>query len=377
MDIKKELWIIDSTLRDGEQAPGVAFSKKEKLHIARMLDTAGIDEIEAGTPAMGEEECRMIRQIAAMPRRARISVWCRALEQDIVMAAKTRAEGIHIACPLSEIQLASMHKEWEAMKDMLPRMVEMANCYFPYVSVGAQDASRCGIERLFDFIDVAESAGVSRIRIADTVGILTPLATMRLMNDVLEAYPSLPIDFHGHNDLGMATANAVTAWQAGASSLSVTVNGLGERAGNAALEEVLMAISLTEKQTTYATSVFSSLCEYVAYASKRPIPQGKAICGKMVFSHESGIHAKSALADIRSFQAFDGRSVGRESSRTLFGKHSGKGAVADFLHQQNMEVTDREVRLLTAKIRDMAQACKRNIYPEEILMAYGDMKHAY
>ena len=141
MEAMKNIHIIDSTLRDGEQAPGVVFSEQEKIHIAQMLDEIGIDEIEAGTPAMGEDECLIIRKIADMNLNARISVWSRAIKQDILTAAKTGARGIHIAFPLSDIQLTSMNKDWTMMRDSLPEMVGIAKYYFDYVSVGADRKS--------------------------------------------------------------------------------------------------------------------------------------------------------------------------------------------------------------------------------------------
>ncbi|MFV0417824.1 MAG: homocitrate synthase [Dysgonomonas sp.] len=374
MEAMKNIHIIDSTLRDGEQAPGVVFSEQEKIHIAQMLNEIGIDEIEAGTPAMGEDECRTIRKIVEMNLNARISVWSRAIKQDILTAAKTGARGIHIAFPLSDIQLTSMNKDWTMMRDSLPEMVGIAKYYFDYVSVGAQDASRCGIERLFEFIGIAEELSVSRIRLADTVGIFTPLGIMDLIKKILNLYPHLDIDFHGHNDLGMATANAITAWQSGASTLSVTVNGLGERAGNSALEEVVMTMLLTEKQNKYSTSTLYSLCEYVSIVSKRPISVGKAISGNMAFSHESGIHAKSSLINTNAFQAFDGELIGRESSRNLFGKHSGKGAVIDFLDKQHVAIDNTKIDRLMAIIHQMAQTYRRNIYGTEIIAAYWALK---
>lgn len=370
MDVKRNLRIIDSTLRDGEQAPGVVFSVEEKKQIARMLDEIGIDEIEAGTPAMGVQECEVIKQIVSMHLHSRILVWSRALANDIHIAAQTGAEGIHIAFPLSDIQLSSMNKSWNQMKDYLPSIIELARNYFPYVSIGAQDASRCGVERLFEFIEIADSLNIYRVRIADTVGILTPLTTIPLINNILSLYPNLEIDFHGHNDLGMATANTITAWQSGATTLSVTVNGLGERAGNAALEEVLVALALTEKQSKYEISTLYPLCKYVSSVSGRPIPESKAICGQLVFSHESGIHAKSSITNINSFQAFDGKLIGRESSRNLFGKHSGKGAVIDLLSKKNITINDFKINILMSWIHQMAQKYKRNIYPSEIITAY-------
>ncbi|MDR1809107.1 MAG: homocitrate synthase [Prevotella sp.] len=365
--------IIDSTLRDGEQAPGVAFSRKEKLCVAQMLDEVGIDEIEAGIPAMGYEECNTIRQITRLGLKARVSVWSRALINDIEMAASTQAEGIHIAFPLSDIQLSSMSKDWSWVKNMLPAAVNYSRRYFQYISVGAQDATRCEIERLMEFVGMSEELGICRIRIADTVGILTPMNTMKLIGDITQLYPQLDIDFHAHNDLGMATANAISAWQAGATDLSITVNGLGERAGNASLEEIIMTLLLVYKQTHFVTSGLYALCKYVSDISGRPIPESKPICGNMVFSHESGIHAKSALIEPTAFQAFDGNIVGRESSRNLFGKHSGTGALASFLNENNITVAASQLPLLMKKVYKIAQQKKRNVLPSEIINEYYNL----
>lgn len=336
-----------------------------------MLDEAGIDEIEAGTPAMGREECEHIRDIVRLGLKARISVWSRALKQDVDQATLTKAQGIHIAFPVSRVQLDILKKEWNWVEETLPKMVEYARSRFPYVSVGAQDASRCGMDRLFEFFAIAAHAGVSRVRIADTVGVLTPLKTENLIREMKKHYPYSAIDFHGHNDLGMATANAVTAWQSGAEALSVTVNGLGERAGNASLEEILMILTrLFPSEKKYDVSRLFALCRYVSTISGRPIPDGKPVCGKMAFSHESGIHAQGELSSVTAFQAFDGELIGRESSQNLFGTHSGKNAVRDLLRKQQIPVEEEKIPLLMGKIKEIAWRNKQNVPLSEIIMLY-------
>lgn len=370
IDNNDKLWIIDSTLRDGEQAPGVVFSRKEKLRMASMLNDIGIDELEAGIPAMGVESIETVRDIVRLGLKSRILVWSRALEEDIEIAAKTNAEAIHIAFPVSDIQLTVMKKEWNWVTQQLPKLVEHAYRFFNYVSVGAQDASRCSIERLLQFIGIASQSKVGRVRIADTVGVLTPVKTMNLINSITSRYPDIDLDFHAHNDLGMATANTVTAWQSGAKCVSLTVNGLGERAGNAALEEFLMTVSLHSRIGKYDTSNLFPLCRYVSEISNRPIPLDKAVCGKLVFSHESGIHASATLKNTLAFQAFDGKDIGRESYCNVFGKHSGRGALKHLLKQHRIFASDSEIAQLRQIINTLSEEKRRNISEKEIIFEY-------
>ena len=373
MSGNENIWIIDSTLRDGEQAPGVVFSLKEKLHLAGLLDDVGIDEIEAGIPAMGEEVIGTIRRIVRLKLASRILVWSRALRKDVDLAARTDADAIHIAFPLSDIQLSAMGKEWGWVKENVPAMVEYASRYFKYVSVGAQDASRCGYGRLVDFIGMVVKTNACRLRIADTVGSLTPVATMELLRSIRADWPSLDIDFHAHNDLGMATANSVTAWQSGARSISVTVNGLGERAGNASLEEFLMAVSLHGGVNKYDTSRLYSLCRYVSDISGRPIPPGKAVCGEMAFSHESGIHAKATCKNPLSFQLYNGEAVGRETFHTLFGTHSGTGALKYLLEQHHIFACDTVISLLKKEICRLSREKHTSLSSSEVLQVHDHL----
>jgi len=364
-------WLIDTTLRDGEQAPGVSFSRAQKVRLAKLLNEVGVEEIEAGIPAMGDEETNTIRDIVHLGLKVRVLTWSRALKKDIEQAARTGSDAIHIAFPLSDIQLSAMNKDWQWVKDSLPEITDHARRYFRYVSVGAQDAGRCPPGRLDSFVGMAAAINIFRVRIADTVGVMMPTEVFALVSHIREAYPQILIDFHAHNDLGMATANAVTALQAGASAVSVTVNGLGERCGNAALEEVIMALKVIDSKTAateykYNTALLYDLCRYVADISGRDIPQGKPVCGEMAFSHESGIHATGTLNSLLAYQPFDGRDAGRESHRTLFGKHSGIGILRRTLEKHNIILKENELELLKERISQEATAQRRNITEDEV-----------
>jgi homocitrate synthase NifV len=367
MDGVEDIWLIDTTLRDGEQAPGVVFSGSEKVRIAEMLDAVGVDEIEAGTAAMGVSERATIRAIASRNLQARISVWCRACRKDVEAAVETGAQGVHIAFPVSEIQLSAMGKSRQWIARELPDIVHFARQHFAFVSIGAQDAGRCEGQYMERFAEIVDDLGIERLRVADTVGVLTPLDTQKLIVALKGRFPRLRIDFHAHNDLGMATANAVTAWQTGSGAVSLTVNGLGERAGNAALEEVLMSMHRSGAPCRYNTGKLSEVCEYVARASGRPIAVSKPVCGEYVYSHESGIHAKGSLSGATVFQAFDGQEAGRESYSNVYGKHSGGGALSSLLESKGVKVEAATLVRLLTHIKEMSIKEKRCFRAEEVL----------
>ncbi|MGD9007937.1 MAG: hypothetical protein PVG41_08455, partial [Desulfobacteraceae bacterium] len=228
----KRPYIIDTTLRDGEQAPGVCFSRESKLAIAENLDQAGIDELEVGVPAMGTLVQKDIRRIAALNLRCRLSVWCRAHPDDLAAALNCNVGGIHISLPVSPLQLSAVGKDTRWVLVQLENLVPQARLYFDHVSVGALDATRADRPFLKQFAEAAFSCGAERLRLADTVGIGTPGAIAELVSALVGGVPDMAFEFHGHNDLGLATANALAALENGAEAVSVTVNGLGERAGN-------------------------------------------------------------------------------------------------------------------------------------------------
>lgn len=370
----KTISLIDTTLRDGEQAPGVVFLLKEKLEICSLLDKAGIGEVEIGTPAMGKREAHDLKNIVRQGYRFKTLSWCRARISDIEAASKIGSNGVHISFPVSEIHLAAIDKTKAWVMDSLHDLVKYAADRFEYVTIGAQDASRCEMKFLNEFISAASSLGVYRVRIADTVGILNPFSTFQLFRKIRKKHPSIGLEFHGHNDLGMATANTITAFQAGANYASVTVNGIGERAGNAALEEVVMALRISDKtDLPIQTQYLSQLSQYVSRASGKPITDFKPVTGNMVLKHESGIHTRSLLRNRETYQIIKASDIGREESEFVFGKHSGRASVKAFFETNSTMITDEESKFILGRIKERSYLLKRSLSTQEVLMIYSEM----
>ena len=368
-------YLIDTTLRDGEQAPGVVFSFKEKLEIAGKLDELGIPELEIGTPAMGKNEQKDIRNLLSQGFGFKATCWARGVKSDLTDALKTGATRINLSFPVSDIQLSTIGKNRDWVRRELQVIMEFARNNFEYVAVGAQDASRANPEFLNDYIYLSTKYGAKRLRISDKVGILNPLSVQHLFHKLCVTFPQVDFEFHGHNDLGMATANHVVALQSGAQSVSLTVNGLGERAGNACLEEVAFALKYScGYDFKFDGNLMVKLSKLVENASGRKLLHSKPVSGKLVFSHESGIHCRSLKENPLSYQPFNPKEIGRETE-LIIGKHSGIGTIKEALEKRNIFLPKEELKNLIISVRELSSALKRDLQFYEVQNLISGNKH--
>ena len=371
----RQIYVVDTTLRDGEQTAGVVFANEEKLAIATMLSDLGVDQLEVGIPTMGGDEKNAIKSIVKRNLKSSIMAWNRAVISDIQESIDCGVDAVAISISVSDIHIKNKLKtsrEW-VLENMV-KSVEYAKKNGLYVSVNGEDASRADREFLIKFMKAAKEVGADRFRYCDTVGVMGPFQIEEEIK-CLHDNAKLDIEMHTHNDFGMATANAIAGIKGGASHVGVTVNGLGERAGNAALEEVLMALMLVYgyKGENIDTKMFKDVSEYVSRASGRELPKWKAIVGSNMFAHESGIHADGAIKNPKNYEAFDPSVVGLER-QIVIGKHSGKAAIVNKFKEYNIELTNEEASFILEMVRSTSVRLKRSLFDKEIVGLYKEYK---
>jgi len=372
--------LVDTTLRDGEQAVGVIFTRWEKKQIATLLAEIGVPAIEAGYPPLGPEEQECVMAIAEAGLRVNggvqpleVNAFARARRDDVVAVAACGADAVVISISTSDMHIErKFRRSRQWVLEQIQEAADEARSLGLVFCVSAEDASRTDLAFLIQYYQLAEELGARTVRYCDSLGVEDPYTTYRRVK-VLTQEIGLPVEMHMHNDFGMATANALAGVRAGARSVVSSIGGLGERTGNAPLEEVVMALThLYGVSLDIDTSRFREIAEYVAGASQRAIPIWKAIIGTNVFAHESGIHADGILKNPSSYEAFSPEEVGLER-QIVIGKHSGSNAlVHKFRTEFGIELDGETANLLLERVRSTAVELKRPLFTKELMFLYEE-----
>lgn len=353
-----KITIYDTTLRDGEQTPGVCFKKEEKLEIAKKLDQFKIHQIEAGFPIVSEHEQKSIKNIVREDLDAKIIALSRCKKEDIDAALKCDVDGVITFMGTSDIHLQhKMNISREEAINVAMNAIEYAKDHDLFVAFSAEDATRTDLDFLKRIYKKAESYKVDRVHIADTVGAITPQGITYLISELRKDIKT-DIAMHCHNDFGLAVINSITGIFAGGNAISTTVNGIGERAGNASLEEVVMNFKiLYGKDLGFKTKYIKELSEMVAKYSELPIPYNKSIVGRNVFRHESGIHVDAVIEEPLTYEPYMPELVGQKRQLVL-GKHSGCRAVKAKLDECGLEVTKDKLCKIVEKVKEQREEGK-------------------
>ncbi len=351
--LKGPIELYDSTLRDGEQTPGVCFNPDEKVAIARKLDAMGVPIIEAGFPVVSPKEAEGVKRIVEAGLDARLVALSRLRVEDIDVAVDCGVEGVLLFIASSDLHLDhKLRMDREKVLQAIDSKVAYACARGLRVQFTPEDASRTDPAFLAEVLASAEAAGADRVGVADTVGILDPAATRRLVRTAMDAV-KVPVSVHLHNDLGLATANTLAAFEEGAMAAAVTVNGIGERAGNASLEEVATALAVHYGYDCgIDLSQLTELSGLVSRLTGIPVPGNKAVVGINTFTHESGIHVAAVLEEPATYEPFPAEMVGGRR-HLVFGKHSGRKAVRHLLRKEGLIHDADAVGRLLALLKDV------------------------
>jgi 2-isopropylmalate synthase len=370
--------IFDTTLRDGEQSPGATMNVEEKLVIARQLEHLGVDVIEAGFAASSDGDFEAVRKVAATVTRPIVLSLARTREQDVDRAIKAvehaKRPGIHIFIATSDIHLK--HKLMMSRRDVLDAAVwavSRAKKHLDYIEFSAEDASRSDVDYLCEVFEAVIAAGACTINVPDTTGYALPEEYGALFRTLRERVPGgkkVVWSAHCHNDLGMAVANSLAAVQNGARQIECTVNGIGERAGNTAMEEIVMAIKTRAERfgadTGIVTQQIYPTSRLLAQITGIPIPINKPIVGDNAFAHEAGIHQDGVLKYRESYEIMKPETVGLDSNRIVLGKHSGRHAFVARLKELGLELGDIDMNRAFERFKALADS-KKSVYDEDLI----------
>lgn len=369
--------IFDTTLRDGEQSPGATMTHAEKLEIASLLDEMGVDIIEAGFPIASEGDFKAVSEIARQSQNAVICGLARAQLGDIdrcwEAVKHARQPRIHTFIGTSPLHRAIPNLTKDEMADRIHETVSHARNLCDNVQWSPMDATRTELDYLYRVVEIAIKAGATTINIPDTVGYTAPRESADLIAKLLENVPGadeIVFATHCHNDLGMATANSLAAVEAGARQIECTINGLGERAGNTALEEVVMALKVRNDIMPYETRIDSrkimNISRRVAAVSGFAVQFNKAIVGKNAFAHESGIHQDGMLKNAETFEIMRPEDVGLTETNIVMGKHSGRAALRSKLEDLGFELGDNQLKDVFVRFKELADR-KKEIYEDDLI----------
>ncbi len=374
--------IFDTTLRDGEQSPGATMTHEEKLEIAGLLDEMGVDVIEAGFPIASEGDFAAVSEIAKRAKNSTICGLSRANFKDIDRCWEAvkyaKSPRIHTFIGTSPLHRAIPNLTMDEMADRIHQTVTHARNLCDNVQWSAMDATRTEHDYLCRVVEIAIKAGATTINIPDTVGYTAPRESADLIRMLLERVPGADeviFSTHCHNDLGMATANSLAAVEAGARQIECTINGLGERAGNAALEEVVMALKVRNDIMPFATGIDTTkimhLSRRVATVSGFPVQFNKAIVGKNAFLHESGIHQDGVLKNVETFEIMRPETIGLTAKNIAMGKHSGRAALRSKMKELGVELGDNQLNDLFVRFKALADR-KKEVYDDDLLALVSD-----
>ncbi len=352
----KNIQVFDTTLRDGEQTPQIAFSPDEKLEIALKLDALGVDTIEAGSATISPGERTAICQIIKEDLDAEVFSFCRGLKSDIDHAIECEVDGIHLVLPVSDLHIEKkLNKTRDDIKDMTSRLTRYAVDHGLVVEISGEDSTRADVDFIREMFSLAMEEGAERACICDTTGISSPEKVYALVSKIGEDIDA-PLSVHCHDDFGLATANTLAAVKAGAEETHLTVNGIGERGGNAALEEVVVALSeLYGFTTNIRLKKIYETSKLVEKYSGSVIPPSKAMVGENAFSHEAGIHVDGILKDASTYEPIDPERIGRRR-KFVMGKHSGKHSIENKLEEEGIKADDKEIDEIFQRIKDIGDS---------------------